>query len=337
MKNSKKFLEEFGNIDDEFLKEAMNFTMKKRFNFKPIIAVAACAVLALAAIPVANHFVNTPGTNPPVVQPTEDAFTVYESDIHDSINIGTHKIELKLNSNRSPFVDETKLGSKGTVTMHGLEWEADYEETYSKTDYTEAMYAYEGISNGKKVLFCVNAVTGKCENFMFETTSDIDKNVELTRDELYEIAYETFMNGNFTDDPENYTLSAEHDQRAGGHWFKFTRFVDGIETCDYVMICIRKNGEFYWFNGKRIGEMKNVDVSGINMDKFYSAVETKLKTIYADAYVDFDKNGAVLTKLTDGSYIFDYGVDARVINEKGEAVTDRCYLTIPVSCKPPLN
>ena len=48
--NAEKFLEEFGNIDDEFLKEAMNFNMKKKFNFKPIIAVAACAAFALAGI-----------------------------------------------------------------------------------------------------------------------------------------------------------------------------------------------------------------------------------------------------------------------------------------------
>ena len=39
--------------------------MKKRFTFKPIIAAAACAAIALAAIPVANHF-----ANPPAVQHT---------------------------------------------------------------------------------------------------------------------------------------------------------------------------------------------------------------------------------------------------------------------------
>ena len=323
------FLEAMNEIDDKYIEEVRSKTMKKKFNFKPMIAVAACALFALAAVPVANYFANTPG-NTPAVQPTEDMFTIYESGIHDSITIGTHKIELKLNSNRSPFVDKNKLGSKGTVTMHGLEWEADYEETYSKTDYTEAMYGYKGISNGRKVFFGINSVTGKCENFMFETTSDIDKNVELTRDELYEIAYETFMNGNFTDDPKNYTLSRERDQGTGGYWFKFTRFVDGIETCDYVMICIRKNGEFYWFNGNRIGEMKDVDVSELDMDKFYSAVETKLKKIYGDAYVDFDKEGAVLTKLTDGSYVFDYGVDVNVTNDKGEGVLDRCYLTVAI-------
>ena len=51
MNAAEKFLEEFGNIDDEFLEEAMNYTMKKKFNFKPIIAVAVCARLHLQLYP----------------------------------------------------------------------------------------------------------------------------------------------------------------------------------------------------------------------------------------------------------------------------------------------
>jgi hypothetical protein len=94
------------------------------------------------------------------------------------------------------------------------------------------------------------------------------------------------------------------------------------------MICIRKNGDFFWFRGNRIGEMKDVDVSEIDMEKFYAAIEKKLKAIYADAYVDFERSGAVLTKLTDGSYVFDYKVDVTVKNDKGEVILDRCSLTI---------
>jgi hypothetical protein len=325
--NAEKFLEEFGNIDDEFIEEAMNYTMKKKFNFKPIIAIAACAALALAAVPVVNHFVNTPGVETPD-SGNDTMFTVYESGIHDGEIIGTHKIEMVLNTDRAPFKDKSKVGSEGTVTLNGMEWKAEYDRTYAKTDYTEVMYSYEGISNGRKVIFGINSVTGKCEDFIFETPLNSDISTELTRDELYAIAYEDFMNGGYTDDPENYTLSAECDQGAGGYWFRFSRFVDGIETCEYAIICIRKNGEFYWFRGNRIGEMKNVDVSEIDMDKFYSAVETKLKAIYADAYVDFDKKGAVLTKLTNGSYVFDYKVNTTVKNDKGEVILDRCSLTI---------
>ena len=319
------FLEAINDIDDKYIMEVREKTMKKRFNFKPIIAIAACAALALAAVPVVNHFVNTPGVENP--DGNGVSFTVYESGVHDSINIGTHKIELELNGDRAPFSDKSMLGSTGTVTLNGIEWKAPYDETLSKTDYREEMILYEGISNGKNVSFGINAVTGKCESFFIDHRGETDNTV-LTRDELYQIAYENFMNGGYTDDPENYTLSAECDQGVAGYWFQFSRFVDGIQTCDYVMICIRKNGEFFWFNGNRIGEMKDVDVSGIDMDKFYATVETKLKTIYANAYVGFDKKGAVLTKLTDGSYIFKYSVATNVKNDSGKTVVDKCYLTI---------
>ena len=325
------FLEAMNEIDDKYIEEVRSKTMKKKFNFKSMIAVAACALFALAAVPVANYFANTPGNTPsdaPIVQPTEDMFTVYESGIHDSITIGTHKIELKLNSGRSDRYREEKRGTEKTITLNGLEWTGEYKTSITATDYNVSADKYESISNGKRATFILNSETGKCE-YLFVSNDKTDDTV-LERDELYTIAYETFMNGGFTDDPENYALSDELDQKAGGYWFKFSRFINGIETCDYVVLCFKKDGQFSWLIGNRIGEMKDVDVSELDMDKFYSAVETKLKKIYGDAYVGFDKEGAVFTKLTDGSYVFDYGVDVNVTNDKGEGVLDRCYLTVAI-------
>jgi hypothetical protein len=51
-----RFLEALNYIDSKYIEEARCKTMKKRFNFKPIIAVAACAAFALAAVPLAKHF-----------------------------------------------------------------------------------------------------------------------------------------------------------------------------------------------------------------------------------------------------------------------------------------
>ena len=326
MNNAERFLEEFGKIDDEFLKEAMNYTMKKRFNFKPIIAIAACAALALAAVPVVNHFVNTPGIENPD-DGNDTMFTVYESGMHDSITMGNHKVELVLKTERSPFTDNSKIGSDKTITLNGLKWTGEYYTSRSETDYVASVDKYTGVSNGKNVKFIINSVTGKCEYFSVDTSGETEGKI-LTRDELYRIAYENFMNGGYTDDPENYTLKTEFDQGAGGYCFKFSRFVNGIETCEYVVLNFTKDGKFSGYIGNRIGEMKDVDVSGIDTDKLYAAVETKLKAIYADAYVNFDKNGAVLTKLTDGSYVFDYHVNVSVKNDKGENILDGCYLTV---------
>ena len=76
--------------------------------------------------------------------------------------------------------------------------------------------------------------------------------------------------------------------------------------------------------------MKDVDISEINMDKLYGEVEAKLKSIYADAYVGFNKEGAVLTKLTDGSYVFNCSIYANVKNKSGKIVKDRCILTATI-------
>ena len=337
MKQTKaeRFLEAFNDIDEKFLKEAMNYNMKKRFNFKPIIAVAACAVFALAAIPVANHFANnnlvdggtTAGTVAPVPGDEEVNFTVYESGVHGGIQPGTHKIELELNKARDTYIEEERIGTFKTINIMGIEWTAEYHSTKSKTDYTETVHKYTGISNGKSITFMVNAVTGKCEYFSFNRLSETDS-VRLTRDELYEIAYKNFLEGGYTDDPENYTLSFEHDGGLAGYTFIFSRFIDGIKTSEYASITIYHDGEFVCYMGNHIGEMKNLDLSDINMDKFYAAIEAKFKTIYGNDYAGFEKDGAVYTKLRNGTYIFDCNIYADVKDAEGKIVKDSCFFTV---------
>ncbi|MBQ8447613.1 MAG: hypothetical protein IJX27_01620, partial [Clostridia bacterium] len=195
MTSAEKFLMEIGNVDDEFIEEAMNFTMKKRFNFKPIIAVAACAAFALAAIPVAKHFANNDmvdgGTTADTVAPApgdEVNFTVYESGVHGGIQPGTHKIELELKKAREPYVDENKIGTSKTITLLGKTWTGEYKNTNRESDYIESAVRYTGISNGRSVTFMVNETTGKCESFRFDSLENKNEK-NLTRDELYEVAY----------------------------------------------------------------------------------------------------------------------------------------------------
>ena len=340
MKKTKaeRFLEALGEIDEKYIEEAREKTMKKKFNFKPIIAVAACAAFALAAIPVAKHFANNDlvdgGTTAGTVAPApgdEVNFTVYESGVHGGYDIGTHKIELTLDGDSDVYVDEGKIGKYETVYLNGQNWTAIYKENWEKTDYRETRYTYDGISNGKAVSFTINSVTGKCENFAFKNTELIDRSERLPMEKLYEIANKIFLSGGFTEDPENYQLSAEGDNGKAGYWFKFSRFVEGIETSEYVMIALTNKGDFRWFSGNRIGEMKDIDVSGFDMDKLYDAIEVKLKKIYGDAYVGFERDGAILTKLTNGSYVFEYGRDVDVTNDNGELTKDRSILTITIN------
>jgi hypothetical protein len=331
MKDTKgaRFLEALGEIDEKYIEEARYNTMKKKFNFKPIIAVAACAAFALAAIPVANHFAKTPAVQQTQAEKigVNGKFTVYESGVHAGPKIGTHEVELRLNSHRKPYIDESKKGTIGKVFLNGQEWTAEYEDSRAATDYVAAAHSYTGVSNGKKVTFILNSVTGKCESFMFHTTENTSEE-KLTRDELYKIAYANFLSGGYTDDPENYTFCGEGNNGTAGRWFRFYRVLGDIRTCEYVTIGLRNNGELYWYMGNRIGEMKDVDVSGIDMEKFYAAVEVKLKKIYGDAYIGFEREGAEFTKLFDGSYVFDYRPDVDVKDDTGTVVKDLCLMII---------
>ena len=329
------FLKAINDVNSKYIEEAREKTMKKKFNFKPIIAVAACAVFALAAIPVANHFANnnlvdggtTAGTVAPVPGDEEVNFTVYESGVHGGIQPGTHKIELELNRARDTYIEEDRIGTFKTINIQGKNWTAEYESTLSETDYTDILIEYTGESNGKNVTFMVNAATGKCEFFGFnrmKTTSS----TKLTRDELYEIAYKNFLEGGYTDDPENYTLSSEFDNGLFGYTFNFSRFIEGIETSEVASICIKHSGDFYFYRGNHIGEMKNIDLSNINMDKFYAAIEAKFKTIYGNDYAGFEKDGAIYTKLRNGTYIFDCKIYADVKDAEGKIVKDSCFFTV---------
>ena len=153
----------------------------------------------------------------------------------------------------------------------------------------------------------------------------------MTRDELYEIAYENFLNGGYTDDPENYQLSGEFEQGKLGYSFCFSRFVNGIQTSDCANITIRHDGEFFCYMGNHIGEMKNVNVSHIEMEKFYGAIETKIKNIYGDNYVGAELKGGVYTKLANGEYVFEYSPYVDVKNKEGYIVKDRCFFTVIIN------
>ena len=332
MKKTKaeRFLEEFNDIDDKFLKEAEDYTMKKRFNFKPIIAVAACAALALAAVPAVNHFVNTPavGTQGGSVPAGEDVlFNVYEYGVHASETIGTHKIEVQYNPGRTTYISDNMLGTKKTINLMGKEWTAEYESTQSETDFQEKAYEYSGTSNGKKIKFMVNAVTGKCEFFRFDFGENTD-DVKLTEKELYEIAYKHLMNDGYVEDPENYAISFVANQGSLGYAFEFSRFINGIQTSERIDILLKNNGEFYCYMGHQVGEMKNVDVSHIDMDKFYDAVDAKFKTIYGNDYVGFEREGGIYTRLRNGSYVFRYDPCVNVKNKNGEIIDDKCFFYI---------
>ncbi|MBQ9745467.1 MAG: hypothetical protein IJW21_01425, partial [Clostridia bacterium] len=118
MVNAEKFLEAFGNIDDEFIEEAMNYTMKKKFNFKPIIAAAACLVLAVTAYPMAKYVggLTTQQTHVEKIG-VNGNYTAYESGLHagDIELNANHNVELVINTGGEFVTDEAKKGTTKTI------------------------------------------------------------------------------------------------------------------------------------------------------------------------------------------------------------------------------
>ena len=333
---AERFLEALGEIDEKYIEEARYNTMKKRFNFKPIIAVAACAAIALAAIPVVNNFVNaTPavqGTTGAQNPPTESRFKVYEYSIaDDDPGLGTHKIDSPLNKRMKYTTDISKKNTKKTVEFNGEKIDVTYVKSFIGNDYSEPLDIYEGVIDGRDIQFKIDPKTGKYTDFFLESEEILD-NKRLNRDELYEIAYNFLKNSGYVDDIENYKLVHEvMNGETVGYKFRFARFIDGIETADDIRIGIRFNGEVYMTMTTDLGELKNVDVSSIDMNELYGEVEKKLKTIYGDLYEGFDKSGAVLTKLVNGSYVFDYNVDVKIKHSDAYQTTRaNCLLTITI-------
>ena len=335
MNNAEKFLKEFGNIDDEFLKEAMNYTMKKKFNFKPIIAVAACAAFIIAAVPVAKHFAGTlPGHMGGTTATTEaklgasGKYTVLESAIHDSDSSlnATHKIEIEIDKSSKFFKDNKKINTEKSIEFAGKIWTGKYQNSVQSPYYSDDHDSYFGEKDGEEFLFTVYA-NGEIRSFSSSEMKKENTGKILTHDECYVIAAELLKEYNM----ENYTLKySRYMDWRNGYYFEFRRTLDGIMTSEYVSVGIRDNGEVFSYTYHSKGAMDNLDVSAINMDAINIAIDEKVSSIYKNNDVLLCKEKSViLTKLADGSYIFDCEVEVEgKCSKYTEWSNEKCYLVI---------
>jgi hypothetical protein len=301
-----RFLEAFTDIDDKFLKEAMNYTMKKRFNFKPIIAIAACAALALAAVPVVNHFVNTPG----VENPDENKIgakgiitAFYAGGSADSSSGIAFEKETDFDGIDENFLDKTKVGTKQTVTIAGKTYTGTYVNSTKSDYYEEDTDNYSVYVDGALTEFFVNKKTGIVTGFYVNKhTNDSEK--KLTRDECYAKAIECLKL--CVDDIENYTLIDTFDQgEILGYLFRFYRMVNGIKTSDCINIRVTHQGEIGRYSLYSIGEMKNVDISAINMENIDTAISDKIDELYKNCqYKKHSIENMMFARLANGKYAF---------------------------------
>jgi len=333
-----RFLEAFNDIDDKYLKEAMNYTMKKRFNFKPIIAIAACAALALAAVPVVNHFVNTPGIENPDNGKigASGKFTVYEGDTGmGASGIGKldveHNIEFSINTAGNDFSDKLKNNTTQKIQIGEKTLTGKYINSTSSDYYQDDRDNYEAIENGRKVQFSINRETGKCTMYFLSKAENENIENKYTRDECFNIAIQHLSN--YVDDIENYELKYEYERMGGfGYFFMLYRTANGIMTSDRITVGVRENGEVYAHSLHSIETMKNADVSELDMSKVEKALNSKVTSVYRNTYnLTYNSDSTVLTKLKDGSYVIDYFLLIEASNEAGgKTIKEECQFIVTI-------
>ena len=314
MTSAEKFLEELGNVDDEFIEEAMNYTMKKKFNFKPIIAVAACAAFIIAAVPVAKHFAGTlPGHMGGTTATTEaklgasGKYTVLYAIGSDGSSLDSEQaIETDFDGLSTDFTDPTKVGTTKTIEIAGKTWTGTYLRSADSDYYMDDSDEYFGNDGEATINFSINRETGVCRRFFIGGEKVIGE--ELTRDECYTKALEHLKT--YVDDIEKYEFVGEEKRVSGfGYSFDWNRVINGFKTADCVSVAVREDGVVYAHVFQSIGSMKDVDASGIDTQKMNAAVADKVKAIYAK-YPDIQHNNKdiILTKLANGEYIFEYRI-----------------------------
>ena len=321
MTSAEKFLIEMGNVDDEFIEEAMNYTMKKKFNFKPIIAVAACAAFALAAVPVAHHFANinidhtsgTTATTTPVLGASGKFTVLYagSGDGDSALNVNT-PIEIGLDKNGKSFRDREKVGTTATIEVEGKTYVGTYYGSDASAFYKDDKDLYMINGDYKSGSFEISRETGEVTDFFitgFLTGGD------MTQEEAYNIVnvfLQPYLNGK-----GNYEMTYEHDSGTA-YLFIFSQMVNGMQSSDYAAVSISKNGEIFSFSSGSLGALQNADASHVDMNKMYSALEEKVNEMYKNYYYAQYRSceKATLTKLADGSYVVDCYVLVGVIYEE---------------------
>ena len=331
-----RFLEAFNDIDDKYLKEAMNYTMKKRFNFKPIIAVAACAALALAAVPVAKHFAGNPlgtqGTTVTTEAPSPivlgNKFTAFYAGGSDnnSSSIIIEK-ETDFDGISTKFTDKAKSGTTYTVAIDGVTYTGTYVNSTKSDYYRDDTDNYEVRINNKIVTFSINRETGICR--MFYVAGEQSLGRELSQDECYEKAFAYAKK--YIDDIDNYQLIA-NNKRAPGYGYKFVwqRIINGKGTSDVFSIAIKENGEIYDYVLQSIGSFKNTDISRVNNQEVENTLEKKVINTYSNySDITFSTTRVTLTRLANGKYAFVYDVSVSGTNE-GKAFTNFDKIVVEV-------
>jgi hypothetical protein len=273
-------------------------------------------------VPVVNHFVNTPGVENPDNGKigASGKFTVlYAGGADGGENIlatGIQK-ETSFDGIIERFIDETKVGTTEIVTISGETYTGVYVDTTQSDYYRQDENNYFVEIGSKKITFSINIATGVCTRFYIADEA-LSEEKKFTRDECYEKAIDHIKV--YVDDIEEYTLMEEYEYGGRiGYLFKFFRTVNGIKTSECIDIRVNYMGIVFGHTLYGIGEMKNVDISKLNISDINTAVMKRMDMIYKDN-INVEKNidNIMLSKLAEGSYVLEYRVSSELTDTKTE-------------------
>ncbi len=325
-------MEEFGNIDDEFIKEALD--MKKKVNFKPIIAVAACAAIALAAIPVAKLFANvtvgnTSVTTPAPVVPEDDFRVLYAgTSVMDGEYIEVdYPVETEFDGLSENFMDESKRGTKKTVEIDGVKYTGVYQNSTKSDYYRDDTDNYFVQIGEKKVTFTINRETGACRSLIISGKRASGE--EITRNEAYAKAI-AYLKA-YVPDIENYELVNENSN-GSVYDFIWQRKINGIKTTDAASVTMAKTGEIFTHVLQSTGSFENENAVAIDKQKIEKALSDKIDSMYPKYNgITYNAENIMLIRFANGKYAFEYRVNIEMRNEANEIKKDYAQFIIEMN------
>ena len=243
---------------------------------------------------------------------------------YNDIN-ANHIKEIDMSGKLESYTDESKVGDVRTFELFGKTIVAEYEKSTKTNYYGDELDYYRDGRNR----VAVNRYTGKMTMFITYPEDPAPDAKVLTRDEVYNIVLESFNSGEYVSDPEAYVLTDEHFNSSTLYRFVFTRVINGIKTDDYLRISATQYGEIYSFWGTRLGSMAYVDVSGIDMEKVNTLIQSKLDFIYSN-YEDYSTHmeEIKLVRMADNTFGFTCDIAIKI---PGSTRNEHTWIYVKIS------